>query len=145
MVRVGYRVDVCSKDQGKVGEVFVELLSTCWAIVYHDGSSLECADRVLKALCVYSGGDCVIFTCKGFTLVFVRRDAIAEILKLPMRTADKLVYVELGDFTDKCCFKHKVYVAAGTVEEAARGMVEDFLVECCGETGGGDDVAKHNS
>jgi hypothetical protein len=138
MVRVGYRVDVCNQDLNAVGEVFVRLLSTCWAMVYHDGSNLECADKVLKALCVYSGGDCVVFRCKGFTLVLVRRDAIAEMLKLPRRTADKLVYVELGDFTDNCCFKHKVYVAAGTVEEAARGMVEDFLRECClAEYGGG--------
>jgi hypothetical protein len=56
------------------------------------------------------------------------------LLRLPKRTADRLMYVELGGFTDNCCFKHKAYVAAGTVEEAAKGMVGDFLRECCGET-----------
>jgi hypothetical protein len=137
MVRVGYRVDVCNQDLNAVGEVFVKLLSTRWAMVYHDGSSPECADKVLKALCISSGGDCVVFRCRGFTLVFVRRDVIAGVLGLPRRTADKLVYVELGGFTDDCCFKHKVYVATGTVEEAARGMVGDFLRECCEVEAGG--------
>jgi hypothetical protein len=142
MVRVGYRVDVCSQDQGKVGEVFVKLLSTCWAIVACDGSSLECADRVLKAMCIYSGGDCVVFRCKGFTIVFVKRGVLASLLGLHERTAERLVYVKLGDFTSNCCFRHEAYMSAGTIEEAARGMVGDFLRECCGNGGlyGGEGV-----
>jgi len=135
MVRVGYRVDVCSQDLNAVGEFFVKLLSTCWAMVACDGSNLECADKVLKAMCISSGGDCVVFKCRGFTLVFVRRDVIAEMLKLPRRTADRLVYVMLKDFTSNCCFRHEAYMAkTETIEEAARGMVEDFLRECCLET-----------
>jgi hypothetical protein len=63
------------------------------------------------------------------------------------RTAGRLAYVELTDFTEDCCFKHKAYVVATrSIEEAARGMAEDFIRECCGglEAGGGRD-AEHNS
>jgi hypothetical protein len=126
-------VDVCSQDLNAVGEVFYKLLSSCWAMVHHDGSNIDCVNNVLKVLCFVYGGECVVMKCRNFTLVFAKRDALDRLLGLSKRTVDRLMYVELGDFTDKCCFKHKVYVAAGTVEEAARGMVEDFIRECCSD------------
>jgi hypothetical protein len=143
-----YRVDVCSQDPERVKEAFVKLLSTYWAMIHHDGSSVDCVDKVLKVLCFILGGNCVVMECRRFTLVFARRDVVAGLLGLPERTAARLVYVELADFTeDCCCFKPRVYVAATrSVEEAARGMAEDFIRECCGdlEAGGGRD-AEHNS
>jgi hypothetical protein len=139
-----YRVDVCSQDPGRVREVFVKLLSTYWAMIHHDGSSIDCVNKILKVLCFILGGDCVAMKCRGFTLVFARRDVVVELLGLPERTAGRLVYVELADFTEDCrCFKPRVYVAATrSVEEAARGMVGDFLRECCGNGGldGGEEV-----
>jgi hypothetical protein len=142
---LAYRVDVCNQDPGRAGEVFVKLLSTRWAMVY--GSNVDCLDKVLKVLCFVFGGNCVAMECRGFTLVFAGRDALARLLGLPERTAGRLAYVELTDFTeDCCCFKHKPYVVAtGSIEEAARGMAEDFIRECCGglEAGGGRD-AEHS-
>jgi hypothetical protein len=144
-----YRVDVCSQDLDRIREVFVKLLSTCWAMIHHDGSSIDCVNKILKVLCFNLGGDCVVMKCRRFTLVFARRDAIAELLRLPERTANRLVYVELTDFIeDCCCFKPRVYVAATrSIEEAAKGMVEDFIRECCGdlEVGGGEHNVEHNS
>jgi hypothetical protein len=131
---LAYRVDVCSQDLNAVGEVFYKLLSSCWTIVYHDGSNVDCVNKVLKVICFDFGGECVAMKCRGFTIVLVRRDILAAVLRLPRRTADRLVYVMLKDFTSNCCFRHEAYVAKGTVEEAARGMVEDFLRECCSET-----------
>lgn len=146
MAYEAYRVGVCSQDPGRVEEVFVGLLSTRWAMVY--GSDIDCLNKVLRVLCFVFGGNCVAMECRGFTLVFVRRDVVARLLRLPERTADRLAYVELTDFTEDCrCFKHKPYVVAtGSIEEAARGMAEDFIRECCGglEVGGGRD-AEHNS
>jgi hypothetical protein len=140
-----YRVDVCSQDPERIKEVFVKLLSSCWAMIY--GSNVDCMNKVLKVLCFDFGGDCVAMKCKRFTLVFIRRDVIAGFLRLSERIANRLVYVELTDFTeDCCCFNPRVYVAATkSIEEAARGMVGDFLRECCGdlEVGGGD--AEHSS